>query len=138
MSYEILDHTADYGFVVHSSSLEGLFVESAQALFREMVENFDDIIIKECVRVELQEENLEDLFIGWLNELLFHFEAHRKLFRKFEVKIENGYRLYARACGEEMDPSRHEMVIGIKSATYHELRIWKDEKGWHTKFICDV
>ncbi len=138
MPYETLDHTADYGFIVHSDSLEGLFIESAEALFREMVENFDDIAVKDCVEIELEEENLEDLFISWLNELLFHFEAHRKLFRRFEVKIEDNYKLQGKACGEEMDTNRHEMVIGIKSATYHELKIWKNEKGWHAKFICDV
>ncbi len=137
MPYRTLDHTADYGFEVTSGSLEGLFVESAEALFREMVENFDDIEVKHCVDIELSEETLEDLFVSWLNELLFHFEAHKMLFKKFEVKITDT-NLEARACGEELDHSRHEMVIGIKSVTYHELKIWQDDKGWHARFICDV
>ncbi len=137
MPYETLDHTADYGFLVHSETLEGLFRESAEALFREMVANFDDVRVRRCIEITLEEETLEDLFVSWLNELLFHFEAHKMLFRKFEVKI-RGTSLNATACGEEMDRSRHEMVIGIKSATYHELEIWRDERGWHAKFICDV
>ena len=138
MPYETLDHTADYGFIVHSDTLEGLFVESARAMFKEMVENFEDVKPSKCVDVELEEETLEDLFISWLNELLFHFEAHRMLFSKFEVELEGQKKLKGKACGEPMDKNRHEMVIGIKSATYHQLKISQDEKGWHARFICDV
>ena len=138
MPYETLEHTADYGFIVHSDTLEGLFVESARAMFQEMVENFEDIEERECIQVELEEETLDDLFVSWLNELLFHFEAHRMLFREFDVKIDGEWKLKGRACGEPMDHNKHEMVIGIKSATYHQLKIWQDEKGWHARFICDV
>jgi SHS2 domain-containing protein len=46
--------------------------------------------------------------------------------------------LRARLSGDIFDATRHHIRIEIKNPTYHELKIEKNEQGFHARIIFDV
>ncbi|MDZ7838999.1 MAG: archease [Actinomycetota bacterium] len=78
--------------------------------------------------------------ISWLQELIYRFEADKMLFCRFEIEnIELGEKIVVKACGwgEPVDKKRHNINIGIKAATYHQLEVVKNQQ-WHCKVILDI
>jgi SHS2 domain-containing protein len=81
--YQILEHTADKGLAVEAESLPDLFETAARGLFRLMIDP-DQYPPTETVAIELHAPDLEMLLVKWLNELLYHFEVHHRLFSRYE------------------------------------------------------
>ncbi|NPB01852.1 MAG: archease, partial [Methanopyri archaeon] len=109
MPWEELEHTADAAFRVWAEDLEELFVDAARALF-ELIADLENVEPKERVEIEVEADDLVELFHDWLEELLFRHEVNEMLFSDFEVKIEKkdgGYRLEGVAMGEPIDPEKH-------------------------------
>jgi SHS2 domain-containing protein len=57
------------------------------------------------------------------------------LFKRFEVKIDK-FSLFATCYGEYFNPERHQIIIGVKSATYYLLEVNKARK--RMRVIFDV
>ncbi len=138
MGYEYFEHTADLGIRVWASSLEELFCEAAEALFKAMFANLEEVRLERVVHFRLSAGKLEDLFYDWLAELLYVFDRNRIVLREFDVAIE-GTRLSATARGENFDPTRHEGHMEVKAVTYHGLRVEKTLLGdWRGEVIVDL
>lgn len=135
--YETLDHTADMGISVKAPSLEELFALAAGAMFDIMV---DVSTVKPAQKAEisLEAENLEELFIGWLNELSFRSEVSGMFFSKFEVDSVTDTSLKATAMGEPYDENVHSIGLSVKAATYHKLKIARTDGEWLAQVIFDV
>jgi SHS2 domain-containing protein len=58
------------------------------------------------------------------------------LLKRFEVKILPENRLKAICYGEKYDPLRHRLKTGVKSATYHMLKV--DGEKNEVQVILDV
>lgn len=131
-SFEEVDHTADLGLRVHAASLEGLFGQAALGLASLLTEPLA-VGSSERAEVEIHGLDLEELLVGWLNELLYRFESKRLVLTAFpELRIERvgeGYRLLATGTGGRWDPQRHPPGAPIKAATYHGLKIVPDADG---------
>lgn len=135
--FEIIDHTADVGVIAYGADLKQLFTNAALALFSLVTE-------PESIRQELQRdvkiisEDKDSLLVEWLNELIYLFDAEHILFSRFDIERLTNDGLKASCYGENIDPLRHKIRIGVKAATYHMLKIDKDSDGYKVQVILDI
>jgi SHS2 domain-containing protein len=136
--YEHFEHTADLGLRVRAADLNTLFAEAAEALFAAVVEDLNTVEPREPVTVRVSGTDLAYLLFDWLRELLYRFEVHHQVFRRFEVKVgPDG--LEGTAWGEPYDPGRHPLSHEVKAITYHGLRVEPtDDGGWLSEVIVDI
>jgi SHS2 domain-containing protein len=140
--YQILEHTADKGLAVEAESLPDLFETAARGLFRLMIDP-DRYPPTEQVVIELQAPDLEVLLVKWLNELLYHFEVHHRLFSRYEgIEVrgaEGRWHLKAHAYYCPIKPQQLEWDgAPVKSVTYHGLRLERDSERWRLRVFVDV
>jgi len=135
--YEIFDHTADVGIIVHGSTLEEMFEKAAYAMF-DIIVYADRIEPVRKVKVSISSPTLEDLLVDWLSELLYVFSTELFVMNKFEVRIkeEGEYHLNAVCWGEAYKRKKHGIKTEIKAVTYHELEI--DKENGYLKVLFDI
>jgi len=138
MSFKFLDiTTSDTAFEATGKDLNELFASSALAMFEVMI-NTKQIKPKVKREVKIQSNDLKGLLFDWLNELLVFYGAENLAFSKFEVKIdEKNFKLDAICWGEEINPDKHETKAEVKAATYHKMKIEKNEI-WKARVILDI
>ena len=137
MKFNMIEHTADTGIEVEAATLEELFAGAARAMFSIMVDP-DGVEPAVSRDVSLQATDLVELMFEWLNELVFMVSADRLLLCDFEVRSVSDHEIDATVRGEEIDPSRHDIALEIKAATYHEMAIEERDGGWYARVIFDV
>lgn len=133
---EQIDHTADVGLRVEAGSLDELFTASARAMF-EVIADLDNVRNQLAIRVNLQADDVESLFVKWLSELNYRHTTEEMLFSQFKIRELNEQRISASAWGE---PIRAEHVIHteIKAITYHHLKVEQRGASWYAQFIFDM
>ena len=136
-AFEILDHTADVGIIAYGASVEELFSNAAMALFS-LITELESVDEKLCLDVEVSGEDTEGLLVEWLNELIYLVDARHVLLRRFAIENLSGTGLKAECYGEEFDPAKHRMQLGVKAATYHMLELAKSGDGYSAQVIFDV
>jgi len=135
--FEVIDHTADAGIIAHGAGLEEVFVNAARALFS-LITELDDVAEDLKCDVEIASEDRESLLLEWLNELIYLFDTGHILLKKFDISSLSDTRLKAVCYGEKVDSSKHRLKTGVKAATYHMLRIDRDERGYRAQVIFDI
>lgn len=139
--FRFLEHTADAYVEAYGTSLEESFENAALAMTDVMTE-VEKVEAKneETFMVEAQDEFA--LLYSWLEEILLEFELKGKLYSHFEIsvieKTSRGLKLRAKAWGEAYDSTKHPSKVGIKSATYHQMKILKKPGAVTVRFILDV
>lgn len=135
--YEVIEHTADIGLRIYARDLKELFINAAVGLFSLIT---DLKKVNTCVelRVELKEENREELIVSWLNELLFQFSTHDFIPKEFKIDKISEEDISARIFGEKIDLDRHKILSEIKAATYHDLEIKEIKEGFSARIIFDT
>ena len=141
MSYRFLDHTADVGADLAAPDLGGLFA-AALAAFTDILTDRARVEPRDERRIALSAAGLEELLVGWLEELLYLFETEDALFHDAEVTVEEGgggWALHALARGEAQDPARHPAKVLVKGVTYHGLAVRPAaDGGWAARVIFDI
>ncbi len=135
--FEILDHTADVGITAYGADAKEVFANAGKALFS-LITDPESVREVETREVEVEAPDQERLLVDWLNELIYYFDAENILFRRFEVSELSDTHLKARAYGERVDIKRHELKLGVKAATYHQLKIEKTDGGVRAQVIFDI
>ncbi len=135
--FEILDISGDVGLRIRAADLEELFEYGAIGLYS-LITPLNGVKAVETAEIEVEGEGLEGLFVGWLNELIFRFDTYGFIGREVEVESVSDRMVAARVGGEEFDPERHERGLLLKAATYHDLKIEKDDGGWTAVVIFDI
>ena len=133
--YKFLEHEADVGIQVSSTSLEKMFEEGAKALFDLMV-SIKGVRTVKKISISCKGNDTETLFVEWLNALLAQKDIHNMFFSKFEVKIKENS-LKATVYGEKINIEKHKPKIEVKAATYSGLKFWKDKK-YNVTCLVDV
>jgi len=136
-AFEIIDHTADIGVIVYGTDVKELFSNAALALFS-LITDVESIEEKLQHDLKISSEDRDNLLVEWLNELIYLFDAEHILFNKFEIKSLSHNQLKAICYGESFDPLRHKIKTGVKAATYHLLKVDKDNGGYKAQIIFDV
>jgi SHS2 domain-containing protein len=140
MPFEYLDHEADVIIVGLGDSLEEAFREAARGLFNLMAD-LDGIRPSHGVPIHHRASTLPDLFVGFLNELLFLRDVEGLLFTDTTLQVERGkdlYRLSGTVFGEPIDPERHALHMEVKSATYAAYACEEREGVWRVQCVVDV
>lgn len=140
MPYSPLDHTADLGIEVRASELDELFLDAAGGLC-------DSITDRESVEPRRERtfsaraDALDLLLVGWLEDLLYHFDAGGELYSAGEASVEGHgscWSLQAKMRGETFDPARHPLKVQVKAITYHGLEVERDGESWRARVIFDI
>jgi SHS2 domain-containing protein len=136
--FEFIDiTTADVAFVAYGKDLNELFENAALAMFEVMI-NTEQVEHKVKREIKVRGNDLISLMFNWLNELLIYVDSENLAFSKFQVKVnESNFSLEAICEGEEINPEKHETRTVVKSATYHQMKIEKNEK-WKAQVILDI
>lgn len=136
-SYEIIDHTADVGIIAYGTDIEELFSNAALALFSLITEP-EGIEEKLHLDLEVSSEGRDSLLVEWLNELIYLFDVKHILFNRFHIRSLTDNDLKAACYGENLDPTRHKIKMGVKAATYHMLKLAKDGGEYKAQVIFDI
>ncbi len=133
--FELTEHTADIGLVAYGSNLAEAYANAAYGMFS-IIADLEDVKEGVSRQVTIDADDPEMLLVDWLNELLYLFDVHKLLFRRFDIAAFTGGNLAATCHGERYDPARHHLKLGIKAATYHMLRV--DSEKNMVSVIFDV
>jgi SHS2 domain-containing protein len=134
--FEILDHTADVGIIAYGADLSQAFANAARALFS-LITELDDVEEVVYRDIELTASDEESLLVEWLNELVYQFDTEGIIFKRFDIIQLNSTHLKARSYGEKVDSSRHKLKTGVKAATYHMLKVDKND-GCKVQVLFDI
>ncbi|MDD5477544.1 MAG: archease [Candidatus Omnitrophica bacterium] len=136
-NYEVLEHTADIGIRVKSSSLEGLFKSAGLAITefsaKKQKNQFPE---KHKFVITQKAANVEELFVNWLNELLSLSCAEALIFE--DIKINQINEQFVDAVATGTDNRNYKTSVEIKAATYHQLKVQKINSHWQAEVIFDV
>ena len=134
--FEIINHTADVGITAYGKDMKEAFANAAKGMFS-LITELDDVEELEHRDIELTSPDQESLLVAWLNELIYIFDVENILLKRFVVTKLSSTHMKARGYGEKVDASRHKLKLGIKAATYHMLKIEKDN-GVKAQVIFDI
>jgi SHS2 domain-containing protein len=81
----------------------------------------------EAKPVAVKADDNESLLFEWLNSLIYLFDVEHFLGKRFDITEFSEQKLSATCWGEKYDPSRHQLKLGIKSATYHMLQVNREK-----------
>ncbi len=125
----------------YGSSLEEAFENAALAMFEVITDTSKvEPLIEEVV--EAEGFDLESLLYNWLESLLVMFDVNTRLYSKFKIesikRTAEGYKLIARAWGEDCDLNKHEQKVGVKAVTYHMMSVKEEGGRWVLTFLLDL
>jgi SHS2 domain-containing protein len=136
--FEFIEHTADVRVKVYGESVKEIFENAAVALFTLLTNHKSKG--NEKKKIFLETQTMEDLLVNWLNELLSCFYTYNFLPAKYNIRIEDGKAKVIRGVleGEFFSPYTHKINMEVKAATYHNLKIEKNNRGFKAEIIFDV
>lgn len=141
MPYKFTDvyTTADVGMVVTGRTLNELFIDAALGL-TEIIVDSDGLDDRREIAIELEADNLDDLFFIWLSEIIYYKDADSFLVKRGEVDFNTGERikLRARLWGDSIDPSRHILKTDVKAVTLYRLKVEQINDHWQGEAVFDL
>lgn len=136
--YEYLEHTADMGLLVRGKHLSELLKNAAQGLF-ETIAVVDTVDETASIEIHLTAESVEELFVAWLDELIFRHETEEIFFKRADIHRCSATEMFATVYGEPVNFDKHEVYTEIKSVTYHQLKVrQKTDGSWYAQVIFDL
>ena len=136
-AWELFAHGADVGVRGVGPTREAAFEQGALALMQAMGAG-EGVAARQRVTIACEAPDDEVLFVDWLNALIFEIATRGMLFARFRVEIEDG-RLRGGAWGEPLDPTRHEVAVEAKGATFTALKVARQGDGtWVAQCVVDV
>jgi SHS2 domain-containing protein len=135
--YEVLDHTADIGIVVHGEDLKALFENAGEAFFH-LLTDLRKVKRRVERRIDIRGENLDRLMVDWLSELLYLHDVENLLFRGFKVESVGEDGLRAIAKGEPFQEGVHVIKTEVKAVTYHQIAVRQENGCWRAQVILDL
>ena len=134
--FDIVNHTADVGIMAYGTDIKQAFANAAKGLFS-LITELDDVEETLYRDIKITATDKESLLVEWLNELIYQFDAENIIFKRFDITELNNTRLKARSYGEKVDQSKHRLKTAVKAATYHLLKVDKDD-GYKVQVIFDI
>jgi SHS2 domain-containing protein len=135
--FEIIDHTADIGIIAYGADIKQVFANAALGLFNLMAD-LDNLKEDTKREIELSAEDVEVLLVEWLNELIYISDVEHIIFKRFEINELSNTQLRATCFGEKIKPGQHRLKREIKAATYHMLRLNKENGSYKVQIIFDI
>jgi SHS2 domain-containing protein len=132
---------ADIAFEARGRSLEELFIAAADATINVMVENIEEVMPEQELKLAVSGNGFDLLLWSLLQELIFFKDARRLLLRIRSLSIRGGdgdLHCAATAVGEPIDPARHRLCVDVKAVTLHRLSVEKKNDEWFAAVILDL
>ena len=136
-SYELLDHTADFGIHVFGENAKDLFQNAALALMDQLVET-GDLLAREERRIVITGNDRPDLMVNWLREILYLWTGEERFVQSVHIESITEKQLNARVWIDPFSSERHKLISEIKAVTYHQVRVYKTGSRWEAKVIFDI
>lgn len=136
MAYETFEHEADVGVRGIGKTLGEAFEEGARAMFSVMFE-IERVEPRAEIRVRCQAQDVESLFVDWLNTLLAEADIQGLALSGFSVRID-GLTLEGTARGERIDIEKHRPKVEVKGATYTMLKVFEKDGRFVAQCVVDV
>ena len=133
--FELIEHTADIGIRAFGNSLAEAFANAGVGLFS-IIADLDSVGEGESKKISVEAQDTESLLFEWLNELIYIFDVERMLFKRFDVVKFDDRSIEATGWGEKYNALRHNIKLGVKSATYYKMEI--DRQNNTVQVIFDV
>jgi len=133
--FQLIEHTADTGLIAYGNNLAEAFANAAYGLFS-IIAELSRVRKAESQTVVVNAEDIEGLLFNWMNHLIYIFDVERLLFKGFDISEFTEHNLKAICWGERYNASRHQLKTGVKSATYHMLKV--DREANRVQVIFDV
>jgi SHS2 domain-containing protein len=129
-----LPHTADAGLEITASSVEDLVTEAAWAFYAFMFGEVSLVRSVEEHTVELECMDLLELFVSWLNELLYIYDTKEKVFSPETIEVDpKRARLLAKG-NLHIAPSP---ARAVKAVTYGGAEI-SEGPPWRLRVYLDL
>jgi SHS2 domain-containing protein len=135
--YRITPHHSELAVKVFGSSQVELFQNSGWALF-DVTTDVEKIETKDCVPLEVEGTDRDDLLVNWVRELLYLYQGSGYLLKEFRISELGDKLVKAEACGEKIDPDRHEIKKEIVAIAYDKSRMMKTGEQWTAQLIFEV
>jgi SHS2 domain-containing protein len=135
--FEILNHTADIGIIVHGENLKTLFENAGEAFFR-LITDLRKVKRRVERRVNIGGESLDRLMVDWLSELLYLHDVENLLFKGFKVDSVGEDGLKAVVKGELFQEGVHVIKTEVKAVTYHQIEVRRENGRWKAQVILDL
>jgi SHS2 domain-containing protein len=135
--FELLAHTADVGVRARGATLEEAFEQATVGLADVLGAWRPQGAGAEAVAVEVTGGDHGGLLVDWLNEVLWAHEVRRHA-AIVAVRVERV--AGGRAAGTVGFSTTAPPADGtsVKAATYHRLRVDRDDGGWLAEVYLDV
>jgi SHS2 domain-containing protein len=143
MPFSFLDDisTADVAFEAWGETLEELFISAAAALLRTMTAAPEEVVRQQELSVSLEHEELDLLLLSFLQELIFYKDARRLLLHADLVRVEERQEFFcleAAFKGEQIDATRHRLLVDVKAVTLHRFQLQFRDGLWKAVVVLDV
>jgi SHS2 domain-containing protein len=122
--HELIEHTADVGLRIWAPTLEDVFAEAAIGLVGVMGTADGDPVSE---RVTLESTDLDALFVDWLSEVLFLFEARKIVPLDVRVGIDREHCSLDATIDGVRVTMFDEHGPAVKAVTFHGLRVAEGE-----------
>jgi SHS2 domain-containing protein len=135
--FEILNHTADIGIIVHGQNLKTLFENAGEAFFH-LITDLRKVRRRIERQVNLGGESLDRLMVDWLSDLLYLHDVENLLFKGFKVDAAGEDGLKATVKGEPFQEGVHVIKTEVKAVTYHQIEVRREKGRWRAQVILDL
>ncbi|MCX7917607.1 MAG: archease [bacterium] len=132
---KIINHTADIGIEVYGKTIEEIFENSLNGLYR--IIGVKSNGYEKEIEINVCADEIEGLLVKFLNELIYYIETQKIAGKIIKIKIdskENRYNLYAKLKMGKIEKITKE----VKATTYHNLKLEKINDGYKTSIIFDL
>lgn len=136
-NFEVIDISGDVGLRAYGESLKDAFINAAIGMYS-LITNIQTIKEERTVNISVESDRMEGLFVSWLNELIFQFDAYDFVGKRVIITEFTPSLLRASVSGEDFNPERHESKLLIKAATYHQLKIEEKNGKWEIDVVFDI
>lgn len=130
------EHVGEWKVSLRADSAEELFAEGAR------------LVAQECgpvsgeygawQQLSLEAADMETLLADWLNDVIGRSEIALSAYDDVRVgHIETGGGS-ASMTAEMRGRPVSDWQSPLKAATYHDLRVWRDDDGWRATVVIDV
>ena len=136
---EIIDHTADFGFILQGAPDTATLFSCAAKTFFDQIGKWADRKEGQLEEegIQLEAEDLEELLHDFLSDLNFRHQARSRVYQRFSLKIDPPALLNGKIYGREITGD-DEIELEVKAVTYHMLEVTREEDGYHAQILFDI
>lgn len=136
--WETFEHTADIGIRGTGKNLKEAFADAAVGMFAQTA-NLADFASNFEVTGRVESSNVEELFVDFLNRLLYEASVSGAVFTQVEVTDIKDNELSFAARGEKIrSTQRGSLLHEVKAATFHQLKVERSGLKQIAQCILDI